>query len=69
MWKTLGVILIVAGLVIAVWGAFGFETKKKVLDLGPIEATKTTKHEVPYAPVLGAIVLVGGIALVATAKK
>ncbi len=61
--------MIVAGLVIGIWGAFGFKTKEKVLDVGPLEATKTTSHHVPYAPILGGLIVVGGVILVATNKS
>jgi drug/metabolite transporter (DMT)-like permease len=63
--RTLGAILIVVGLVVLIWGGMGFQTRKKVLDIGPIEATKTTTHHVPYAPILGAVIAVTGAVLVA----
>ena len=69
MSKTLGIVFIVAGLVIAIWGGFGFQTREKVLDIGPIEATKTTKHEVPYAPILGGLILVGGVVVLVSSKR
>ena len=32
--KTLAILLIVMGIIIVVWGAFGFQTRDKVLDIG-----------------------------------
>ena len=69
MKNTLGVILIVAGIVIIIWGAFGFKTREKVLDVGPLHATKETTHYVPYGPIAGAIVLIGGVALVIAGRR
>ena len=69
MSKTLGIILIVVGLIIGICGAFGFQTRTKVIDIGPIEATKTTKHDVPYAPIFGGLVLIGGVVLLVAGKK
>lgn len=69
MTKTLGILLIAVGLIIGIWGAIGFSTSKKVLDIGPLEATKTTTHRIPYAPIFGGLILVGGVVLVATARN
>jgi hypothetical protein len=49
-------------------GAFGFKTREKVVDVGPIHATKDKEHNVPYAPIAGAIVAVGGVILLVKGK-
>jgi drug/metabolite transporter (DMT)-like permease len=67
--KTPAIILIVVGIVIVVWGAFGFKTRDKVLDIGPIHATKETEHNVPYGPLAGALLAVGGVALLVKSKS
>ncbi len=69
MSKTLGIVLIVAGLIIGIWGMFGFKTRENVLDVGPLHATKTTEHHVPYAPIFGGLILVGGVVLVAAGRR
>lgn len=69
MQKPLGVILIVVGLIIIVWGAFGFKTRERVVDVGPIHATKETTHHVPYGPIAGAIVLIGGVVLLVSGRR
>jgi hypothetical protein len=61
--KILATILILVGIGIVVWGAFGFQTREKVLDVGPIHATKETEHHVPYGPLAGALLAVGGVVL------
>jgi drug/metabolite transporter (DMT)-like permease len=66
--KTPGILLIVVGLTIVVWGAFGFKTRDKVLDVGPIHATKETTHNIPYGPLAGAILAIGGVVLLAKSK-
>ncbi|MBN9662540.1 MAG: DUF3185 domain-containing protein [Acidobacteria bacterium] len=68
MQKTLGAILIVLGLIGLAWGGFTYTTKEKVVDLGPIEATREKSHSVPLPPLAGAAALIGGVALVATSK-
>jgi hypothetical protein len=67
--KPAGIILIVIGLVIIIWGAFGFKTREKVVDVGPIHASKETEHHVPYGPVAGAIVLIGGVILLVSKRS
>ena len=65
MSKVMGVILIVLGLIGIGWGGFTYTTEKKVIDIGPIEATQKEDHTFPLPPVAGVIALIGGIALVA----
>jgi uncharacterized membrane protein YidH (DUF202 family) len=63
-----GLVLIIVGLIVLVWGAYGFKTREKVLDIGPIEATKETTHTIPYAPIAGAIFVVGGVVVLVTGR-
>ena len=67
--KILGIVLIVVGLIGLAWGGFTYTTKEKVVDIGPIHATRDKTHDVPLPPIVGAIALVGGIVLVVTGKK
>ena len=61
--KLAAVILICIGIGIVIWGAFGFTTRETVLDVSPIQASKDKEHNVPYGPLAGAVVVVGGVAL------
>jgi drug/metabolite transporter (DMT)-like permease len=67
--KAAALLLILAGIAIVVWGAFGFTTREKVLDVGPIHATRDKTHYVPYGPIAGAILAVGGVILLTKAKS
>jgi hypothetical protein len=69
MTRTIGAILIVLGLIGLAWGGFTYTTKKKVLDIGPIEATREERHNVPVPPIAGALALVGGIVLIAADRR
>lgn len=60
-----GLALMVLGILALVYQGIGYTTHKKVVDIGPIEATKTEHKSVPLPPILGAIALVGGIVLIA----
>ena len=68
MKRATGAILIVLGLVVIVWGFYGFKTRDTVVNVGPIHATKDTTHYVPYGPVAGALVVIGGVVLLASGR-
>jgi uncharacterized membrane protein len=64
-----GLILIILGIVALVYGGITYTTQKKVLDIGPIQATKEEHKTIPLPPILGGIALVGGIVLMLGAGK
>jgi uncharacterized membrane protein HdeD (DUF308 family) len=64
-----GVILITLGVVALTYQGITYTTHKKVLDIGPIQATKEEHKTIPLPPVLGGIALVGGIVLMIGAGK
>jgi hypothetical protein len=66
--KTPAIILIVVGIAIVIWGAVGFQTRDKVFDVGPIHATKETTHNVPYGPLAGALLAIGGVILLVKSR-
>jgi len=67
--KILGTILIVLGLFGLAWGGFTYTTREKVVDIGPIHATRDDTHHVPVPPIAGAVVLAGGVALLLAGKR
>jgi len=67
--KTLGIILIAVGLFGLAWGGFTYTTREKVIDIGPIHATRDETHRVPLPPIAGAVALIGGIVLLVAGKK
>jgi hypothetical protein len=64
-----GIVLIVLGIFSFAYEGIGFTTQKKVLDVGPIHATKDERHTLPLTPVLGGLLLVGGIVLVLSGSR
>jgi hypothetical protein len=69
MTRTVGVMLIVLGLLGLAWGGFNYTTREKVVDIGPIHATREETHNVPIPPIAGALALVGGIVLLVVGGK
>lgn len=67
--KNLGIVLIVIGIIMMLITGFNFVTKKKVVDLGPVEINKEENHPVQWSPIIGGVLLVGGIVVLAVGKK
>jgi len=67
--KTLGIILIALGLFGLAWGGFTYTTREKVVDIGPIHATREKTHNVPLPPIAGAVALSGGIVLLVARRS
>ena len=67
--KSLGVILVVLGIAMMVYTGFNFVTKEKVVDLGPLEINKEKNNPVSWSPIVGVVLLVGGIIVLARSKK
>jgi len=65
----LGLALIVLGVIALVYQGISYTTHKKVVDIGPIEATREEHKTIPLPPVLGVIALAGGIIIVARDRK
>ena len=66
--KAAAILLIVVGVGIVIWGLFGFQTREKVLDVGPIHVSREKEHNVPYAPIAGGILAIGGVILLVKSK-
>jgi uncharacterized membrane protein YidH (DUF202 family) len=68
--KLAAIVLIVVGVIALAYGGISYTREKKVIDIGPIEATAKTRETIPLPPVLGAAAIVGGVAmLVLSARK
>jgi drug/metabolite transporter (DMT)-like permease len=67
--RAIAVVLIVVGIGIVIWGAFGFTTREKVVDIGPIHASKDKEHSVPYGPLAGAVLALGGVVLLVKSRS
>jgi uncharacterized membrane protein len=64
-----GIALIVLGIVAFAYQGITYTSREKIIDIGPIQATADTQKTIPLSPLLGGLVLVGGIALVVVGAK
>lgn len=67
--KPLGIVLSIIGIVMIIYTGFNFVTTEKVVDLGPIEINAEKNHPVQWSPIVGIVLLVGGIVIVLSDKK
>ena len=67
--RLVGIVLIVLGALALAYQGITYTTREKVLDIGPIEATKEERKTIPLPPVVGAVALVGGIALLLSGRR
>ena len=67
--KNLGIVLIVLGILMMVYTGFNYVTKENVVDLGPIQINAEKNHPVQWSPIVGLVLIVGGIVVVAVDKK
>jgi hypothetical protein len=66
--RNLGIVLVVIGIVMMVITGFNFETRKGIGDVGNNEVS-TDRRPMQWSPIIGGILLVGGIIMLATAKN
>jgi hypothetical protein len=64
-----GILLIVVGLVSLLWGGISWTEEKTVLDLGPIQATTRERETIPMPPIIGGLLLAGGVVLLLVKSK
>ncbi|MFY9528434.1 MAG: hypothetical protein WAR24_05960 [Candidatus Acidiferrales bacterium] len=64
-----GILLVVLGALALAYQGITYTRQEKVLDIGPIHATKETQERIPLPPVLGGLALVGGVGLLVVGAK
>ncbi len=63
-----GILLIMLGVFVLAGKTLSLTTKEEVADIGPIEIQKETTKSIPLSPILGALALAGGIALIVVGR-
>lgn len=69
MGKSLGILLIVVGLIMLVWSGFTYTKKEKIIDAGPIQVTADKQETVNWPPYVGAIAMVTGVIIYIAARR
>ena len=62
--KIAGILLIMCGIAAILYGGFSYTSRKKAVDMGPMQISVTEHHSVPIPPILGIAGILAGGALV-----
>ena len=65
----IAIILIALGIAVLAYQGITYTTRENVVDLGPIKVTAEKTKTIPLTTIVGAIVIVGGIALLVMGMK
>lgn len=63
------IILIALGVVTFAYQGITYTSREKVVDLGNLQMTTEKTNTLPLPPIVGALALVGGIALLVIGRK
>jgi len=64
----IAIVLIILGSIMLVYQGFSYTTQEKAIDLGPIQVTAEKQHYVYLPPVIGGVLLLGGIFMLIKSK-
>lgn len=67
--KVFGIVLIVLGVLGLAYGGFSYTREKKVVDLGPLQASTRTHETVPVPPLVSGALVAGGIILLVVSTR
>lgn len=67
--KTLGIILVIAGILMFVFPKLTFTKEEKVADVGPIEINKNEKRTVDWSVYAAGVTVVAGVVILLVSKK
>lgn len=69
MTTTTGLLLVVLGAAGIAWGTFTWTSRTRLVDIGPIHATRDEQRSTPLPAIVGSAVLIGGIALLVAGRR
>lgn len=66
--RPIAVILIIIGIVMMAYTGFNYVTREKVVDIGPLEIEKKENNPVRWSPIVGLVLLIGGVVVLVSSK-
>ncbi|MFV8271370.1 hypothetical protein ACNQGP_15735 [Flavobacterium sp. GT2N3] len=67
--RTVGIVMIILGIIMLLYTSFNYVTTEKVVDIGPIEINQQVNHPVKWSPIIGVVLALGGVLLMVVNNK
>ena len=67
--RTVGIVMIILGIIMLLYTSFNYVTTEKVVDIGPIEINQQVNHPVKWSPIIGVVLALGGVVLMVVNNK
>ena len=67
--KNLGILVIIVGILMMVYTGFHYVTTEKLIEFGPININKEKNHSVQWTPIIGLLVIFGGLVILKVGSK
>jgi uncharacterized membrane protein YidH (DUF202 family) len=67
--RTIAIMLVVLGILVLVYGGISYNRNRTVLEVGSVKVTATEHKSISVPAVIGAVALIGGVALLVTGKR
>ena len=61
--RIVAVFLIIVGILALVYQGITYTTRERVLKIGPLEATAEKEKTIPLPPIIGGLMIAGGIVM------
>ena len=67
--STIGIAFIILGIMMVTYTGINLMTTKNVVDMGPIQIDRKVSHPVQWSPVVGVVLIIGGIVFLIRGRK
>lgn len=67
--RSLGILIIIIGIIMLIYSGFIYVTDQKVIDLGSVKIIRELNHSAQLTPILAVVLIIGGIVLIVTENK
>ena len=65
----IGVVLVVLGAAALIWPKISYTQRETLVDVGPVNVTADTRKSVPLSPILGGVLLAGGVVVIVVGAR
>ena len=67
--KTIGIIMVIIGILMLTYTGFNYVTTENIVDIVPLQVEAKKNNFVKLSPILGIILLVGGLFFISKGNK